>query len=92
MLDITRYSKSPLNGLVPSDSLPICPVDTLGMFLAELTNVVIATLFLYIVRVLVLVSYTDPYTRLSLQQVIGVPKSLAHHPSLIAIPSYIYNT
>ena len=92
MLDITRYSKSPLNGMVPSDILPICPVDTLGIFLAELTNVFIATLFLYIVRVLVLVSYTDPYTRLSVQQVIGVPKSVTHHPSLIAVPEFTYNS
>ena len=56
ILDITIYSNSPLKGYKLSHPLPICPVDTLGIFLAELTNVFIATLSLYIVRVLVLVS------------------------------------
>jgi hypothetical protein len=46
ILDITRYSNSPLKYPDPPQFIPICPVDTLAIFLAELTNVFIATLFL----------------------------------------------
>ncbi len=84
--DIERYVNSPLKYSSSIQFLPICPFDTLGIFLAELTNVFIAILSLYIVRVLVLVSYTDPYTRLSLQQIIGVLISSNHQPSTIEVP------
>ena len=60
ILDIRRYCNSPLRYAALEQCLPICPVDTLAIFLAELTNAFITTLSLYIVRVLVLVSYTDP--------------------------------
>ncbi len=86
ILDIAIYSNSPLKYSCPIQYLPICPVDTIGIFLAELKTVSIAILSLYIVRVLVLVSYTDPYTRLSLQQVIGAETVSSHQLSIIEVP------
>ncbi len=82
ILDTTTYSNSPLKGFELSHCLPICPVGTFGIFFTVVvTNVFIKTLFLYIVLVLVLVSYTVPYTLLSMQQVTGVETGLVIHPS-----------